>query len=105
MSRNYIQIHKLLQMVEIEELPEDLIDDIKAQSRGTNPYASELQVLTYIRHELSNYDALRRTFTITTDECDQLRERVNLLAKVKFEQWRKAKLKSSSTSATLTHGG
>lgn len=97
-------LDEALRLIEIEPLPPDFWQrlsrwrelELEKNPGGVVTYTgarhfSERAVLTFIRHELTNYDLLWRDSGLTDCEIDQLRCAVNERALRNFHEWRQAR--------------
>lgn len=77
--------------IRIEDLPDNLCNVAKKQY-GSGAGTLE-GIITYIRHYMSNYDALRKKMRMDNDEMDRFRDVVNYLIERALIAWHRRRRK------------
>jgi len=78
----------LIALLVIQPIPADLYADVCAHFHCDARGCTSEQVAAYLRHELTNYDAVLRLFWVSAEDYALFKAATNRLTQTAYEAWR-----------------
>lgn len=86
-------IHNALSLLVIQEIPDDLYARVCAYFDTEARGCTYEQIKAYMRHMLTNYDALRKLHHLSDDEYTTFKAEVICRTEAAYANWRKERTK------------